>query len=347
MNELMNLGFQPFFEDQLTQTEWTIGRIATASNGIYKILSGTGDIQGRLSGKFHHDVQTMRDFPCVGDWVLFKNLPNENKGIIQQVFKRKTLLSRQAAGDKQEEQLMAANIDTVFLVNALNKDFNLRRMERYLTQVYESGASPVFILTKKDLSPDAAEKVAAVESIAFGVPVLSINTFDQDDLTKVKTFIQSGKTISLIGSSGVGKSTLINSLLGYEIQKTGGVREEDSKGRHTTTHRELFVIPEGGIIIDTPGMRELQLWVDEETTSEAFQDIKKLATDCRFRDCKHLREPGCAIKNAIDLGTLAPERYQSYLKLQNEARFLDLKEEHGVHRAAKIQGKERRKQNNK
>ena len=341
MYELNKLGYQTFFEDQINNMRYTIGRIATHSNGIYKILSPSGEFPSKLSGKFYHLAKGSRDFPCVGDWVLFEPLLADSKGVIHHVLKRKSLLSRHAAGEKQEEQLMASNVDIVFLVNALN-EINLRRMERYLIQVYESGASPVFILTKRDLFEDANAIVKAVEEIAFGVPIIVIDTRN-DSMESIERFLTEGKTVSLLGSSGVGKSTLINRLMGKDIQRTQGVRDIDAKGRHTTTHRELFLLPGGGVIIDTPGMRELQLWSGDEATSETFRDILILGGQCKFRDCTHNHEPGCAIKEAIDQGKIAKERFNSYLKLQRETKFLNLKDKYGTHQATRIQVKERKR----
>ncbi len=344
MYELSKLGYQSFKEDDLTiDSNHEVGRIATHSNGIYKILSVKGEFQSELAGKFYYHTEVARDFPCVGDWVIFEPLYPEAKGIIHRVLERKSLLSRHVAGVKQEEQLMAANLDIVFLVNGLN-EFNLRRMERYLIQVYESGAMPVFILTKRDLCEDVDEKIKGVEEIAWGVPIIVMDT-RSDSLEPILEFLVEGKTGALIGSSGVGKSTLINRLLGNDVQKTQGIREEDAKGRHTTTHRELFLLPAGGVIIDTPGMRELQLWSGEESASETFQDIVALSQQCRFRDCRHHREPGCAIKEAIENKQLSLERYNSYQKLQREMKFLDLKDKYGTHQATRIQVKEWRKKN--
>jgi len=336
---LDQLGYSSYFQNQNQDGTLHTGRISTLANGIYKVLSTDGEFQCRVSGKFYHQANDARDFPCVGDWILFERMSGESKGVIHRVLERKSILSRRSPGEKQEEQLMAANVDTVFLVNALNQDFNVRRMERYLMQVYESGASPVFILTKRDLCDDVKEKIESVEDIAFGIPIHAIDSLHREGFEALQAYIQEGHTISLIGSSGAGKSTLMNQLIGDEVQKTQDIRTDDDKGRHTTTHRELFVLPNGGIIIDTPGMRELQLWSGEDSIDQTFQDINTFASQCKFRDCAHDQEPDCAIKQAIQNGDLTEERYKSYRKLQREAKFLDLKAKHGTNRADRIQVK--------
>jgi ribosome biogenesis GTPase len=230
-------------------------------------------------------------------------------------------------GGKTDEQVLAANIDTVFLVSGLDGDYNVRRLERYVTVAWDSGAVPVIVLNKADLRDDIEEVVEEVESVAFGVPVLALSAAENTGMEQLTEYIKPGKTAAFLGSSGVGKSTLINRLLGEEKLKTTEVREDDQRGRHTTTHRELLLLPEGGIVIDTPGMRELQLWADDEGLSRTFPDIEALFEQCRFRDCTHNSEPGCAVKQALDDGSLDRKRYQNYLKLQKELKHLSTRKD--------------------
>ncbi|RKQ33293.1 ribosome small subunit-dependent GTPase A [Oceanobacillus halophilus] len=276
-----------------------------------------------LSGKFLNEAASSVNFPTVGDWVQVQKLLDEKKAVIQEVLPRKSQFVRKVAGQKTEAQIVAANIDTVFIVNSLNHDLNMRRIERYILAAYESGASPVVVLTKRDeCSEDEVSKaVLQVEEVAIGVPVIAMSSLTGEGITDLLEYLPIGRTAALLGSSGVGKSTLVNTLMEQKVQVTKDVREADSKGRHTTTHREMFVLPNGGLIIDTPGMRELQLWEGESAIDTTFQDVEQFAALCRFNDCSHDTEPGCRVKEAIEIGELTQERFLSYLKLQRELAY--------------------------
>lgn len=292
-----------------------------------------------VTGNLRFQADDREDFPAVGDWVTIKARHEEQKATIHRVLPRQSKFSRKAAGATTDEQIVAANIDTVFLVNALNDDFNIRRIERYLTITWESGVNPVIILSKSDLCADVEEKVAAVESVALGVPVHVISAEKGVGLKELTTYFQQNQTVALLGSSGVGKSTLINCLYGENVQDVKEIRDDDSRGRHTTTHRELILLPDGGILIDTPGMRELQLWESEESLSHSFGDIEELASQCHFRDCSHQKEPGCAVKKALEEGTLDQGRFNNYQKLQRELAFLERKQDQKAQRAEKLRNK--------
>jgi ribosome biogenesis GTPase / thiamine phosphate phosphatase len=328
--------FVEFFKTQV-QTEQHVGRITRLTHGLYVVVDDTCERNGEVSGRFHHMVEADSDYPAVGDWVVFEPYDNGERAKIQQVLQRRTVLSRNKAGGTHKEQVIAANVDAVFIVTALTQEFNVRRIERYVQQIYESGARPVVVCTKKDLCDAVSTRIAEVEGVAPGVPVYAIDSLTGDGVEEITSDLRPGETISLVGSSGVGKSTLINHLLGSQIQITKGVREEDDRGRHTTTHRELFELPNGTFIIDTPGIRELQLWGgDEEDVDQIFSDIEALRANCKFRDCKHDREPGCAVLEAIEAGDLDAARLKSYNKLKRELKRLELKDRYGTHRTNRM-----------
>lgn len=296
-----------------------LARVSVQHKQLYKVITAQGEITAELSGKLIHAVQAKHDYPAVGDWVMVDRLTDSNgHAIIGVILPRFSLLERKAAGTSQEGQNIAANIDTIFICMALNRDFNLRRLERYLALAWDSGALPAIVLTKADLCTELACRLSEVQAIASGVDVLVTSSQQPTEQTAILNYIKSGQTVAFIGSSGVGKSTLINHLAGQEVLATQMVSQQ-GKGRHTTTHRQLLVLPGGGIVIDTPGMRELQL--ETADLAKAFADIDQLTRRCRFADCSHQSEPGCAIKAAIADNSLPLERFLSYQKLQAELNY--------------------------
>jgi ribosome biogenesis GTPase / thiamine phosphate phosphatase len=298
-------------------------RVAAQHRGAYILYSELGELRADLAGRLAHEAAGPGDLPAVGDWVAIAARPEEGAATIHAVFARRTKFSRKVTLRAAEEQVLAANVDAVFLLMSLNEDFNLRRLERYIATAWESGAAPVIVLTKTDLAPDYALRVLEVEAIAFGVPVHAISNLTGDGLELVRAHLAPGRTIALLGSSGVGKSTLVNTLAGEELLATQPIREGDGEGRHTTTHRQLVLLPGGGLVLDTPGMRELQLWDSADGVSETFSDVEDLAAQCRFTDCAHKTEPGCAVQAAIADGTLPFARWDSYKKLQRELAHLE------------------------
>ena len=306
--------------------ELTVGRITLQEKGRYRIRTIMGEQDALVSGKFQFDAQSASDYPAVGDYVM-ADCADPNTAIIHQVLPRKSLFVRKAAGTSKAEQVVAANIDTVFLCMSLNNDFNLRRLERYLAVAWESGAEPVVVLTKADLCENVAQRRLEAEAIALGADILAISSMEQDGYRHIMPYITEGKTIAFVGSSGVGKSTLINRLLGEERLATDGLRNDD-KGHHTTTHRELLFLPNGAMVIDTPGMRELGMWDAASGVGQTFADIEELAARCRFRNCSHRNEPGCAVRAAIRCGELDSGRWQSYQKLKNENSYANDSESH-------------------
>ena len=329
VDNLINIkkyGFSESFSNGILQdNQLTPARILSQEKGFYRIISDKGKKLAEVSGKFQFQTTVSSDYPAVGDFVLVNWNESGNSAIIESLLPRKSAFIRKAAGGSQQEQVVAANIDIVFLCMALNNDFNLRRMERYISIAWDSGAMPVVVLTKSDLCDDLEQKLAEVSTIAFGVDVLVTTSTEENGYEELLPFISEGKTIAFIGSSGVGKSTLINRLLGKELLKTNGLRNDD-KGRHTSTHRELFLLPSGGMVIDTPGMREFGMWDNDTGIERTFMDIEELAAQCKFRNCTHTNEPGCAIQKALTTGKLEINRWQSYQKLKAENDYMEDKE---------------------
>ncbi len=333
----IELGWNSYFEEQLNTLDIgnkSIGRVACVQKSAYLIYGEDEELWGKISGALMHHAELKSDFPVVGDWVIYSYQPGDESAMIHIVLERRNKIVRKEAGSRfsktdsfQSEQIMAANLDTVFIVCGLDRDFNVRRIERYLTLVYNSDAMPVIVLTKADICPDVEVKRFEVESVAMGVPIHAINALDAEDTVQLKRYILSGYTVALLGSSGVGKSTIINALLGAKRQKVRSVSQKVKKGTHTTTTRELISLEDGGLIIDTPGMRELLLTVDQTAMETSFEDIYSVAQQCRFTDCSHTVEPDCAVLDAIRNGELDENRLHSFYKLQKEIVYVSERQE--------------------
>jgi ribosome biogenesis GTPase / thiamine phosphate phosphatase len=314
-HSLEALGWNEFFADAFApyEPEGLIpGRVAVQERGAVVLFTAAGTLPA--SGQ-----------AVAGDWVAAQQLPGEERAVVRAVLPRRTRFARKEPW-LTEEQVVAANVDTVFLVTDCGRDFKPRRLERYLTATWDSGADPVIVLAKSDLAEDVSETVAEAEAVAFGVPVHAVSSVSGEGLEALEPHLVPGRTVALLGSSGVGKSTLANRLLGEELLGTAEIRS-DGRGRHTTTHRELVRLPGGALLLDTPGMRQLQLWADESALDETFADVAELARECRFSDCAHGNEPGCAVRAALGDGTLPQVRWDSYRKLQRELRALALKQD--------------------
>lgn len=307
----MNIILNDFIKNQIENEQ--VGRVTMYAQNHYKLATEKGIKDAKITGKMIKD----NIYPRVGDYVVFEETADGSLCVIQKLLERATCLSRKSAGSTSNEQVIATNMDYVFLVMALNDDFNIRRLERYLIGAWESGAEPVVILTKSDLCDDVEEKIASVESVAFGIPIIAISALEGENIEALDIYNKQGKTIALVGSSGVGKSTLINVLAGKNIMKTDGLRDDD-KGRHTTTHREM-IFTDKGILIDTPGMREFSNADVSTGLSHEFQDILDLMTQCRFKNCQHHTEPGCAVQEALNDGILSQDRLSNFYNLEREA----------------------------
>lgn len=307
---------QPFIEQG-----FTIARVMEENRESYVVKTATHEMPAEISGKLRFTAESRGSFPTVGDWVAVNTFDGETQAIIHAVLPRKTLIARKSAGQRTDIQPIAANVDIIFIVQGLDHNFNPRRLERYLVVARESGATPVVLLSKADLlaPQELQERKEEAAAVSAGAPVIAYSAETGEGLDEIRRYITEGITVCLIGSSGVGKSTLINALAGEQVLETGGVREADSRGRHTTARRQMVFLPGGGILIDTPGMRELGLWHAESSLDETFPKIAELAEACKFSDCTHTHEPACAVRAAVENGTLDAGRYASYTKLRKEA----------------------------
>jgi ribosome biogenesis GTPase len=322
---LESLGWSPFFAEAFAPhggQGLAPGRVTREHRGLFRVQAEAGEYVAELAGRLRHEARGRADLPAVGDWVAL--LPAQGlRATIMAVLPRRSRFARKTAGDEHDQQVAAANVDTVFLVSGLDHDFNLRRIERYLVMARESGARPVVVLNKADLSADAEHARREVERVAGGAPVHLVSVREGTGLEELEPYLRPRETVALLGSSGVGKSTLLNRLSGTERQATRAVRAHDSRGRHTTSHRQIFVLPTGALMVDTPGMRELQLWDAGAGLDATFDDVEALAASCRFGDCAHGAEPGCAVREALAQGRLDPARLASYEKLRAEGTRLE------------------------
>jgi ribosome biogenesis GTPase / thiamine phosphate phosphatase len=325
---IQDLGWDAYFEalwSERAQDGCVPARVVSQQRGLWRVVGDFEECWAEPSGKFRKESEAGGDWPAVGDWISAELRPEKQNALIQSVLTRRSRFVRKVAGKQIAEQVIVANIDAALIVAALDGDFNVRRIERYLAQCWESGARPAIVLNKADACAESEQLVAEIEGIAMGAPVFLVSAKTGEGLDALQASLRKGQTIVLLGSSGVGKSTLVNCLLQENRQATYAVRASDSRGRHTTTSRELFVTPSGALIIDTPGLRELQLWNAAEGLTQTFADVDELGGQCRFTDCKHQSEPGCAVQAALASGILDEDRLESWRKLQREQEFLQRK----------------------
>ena len=340
---LADLGWNGYFEEHFAgyKAEFIPARVARIGLNQYLLYSEVGELLGELTGKFLHQARKKADFPAVGDWVAVAALAEEGRGIIHAVLPRASRFSRKLPGEETLEQVVAANIDHVFIVTDCGRDFNERRLERYIMVSRESGVDPVIVINKADLTGQIETFLARAREVAGGAPVVGVSAALGTGFEQLDGYLTAGRTVALLGSSGVGKSTIINALLGEERLATGEIRETDGRGRHTTTAREMVPVPQGALLIDNPGIRELQIWTEPGSLTKTFEDIEGIARGCRFRNCSHGGEPGCAVREAVETGALAGERMESYLKLRKEAVLLGARQDVAARQAEKRRGKRR------
>lgn len=339
---LAQLGWDTHFErsfSELNQSGRAAARVCEVNKGYYRALTESGEFLSQVTGLLRYQAEESADLPTVGDWVAIEPRTEERRATIFAVLPRRTALVRKMPGKAVRQQVLAANLDVVFIVTSLNQEFNLRRIERYLAVVGDSGARPVVLLNKADLCADVDTTIELARRLDPRIPVYSLSGLTGDGLDAIDRHVQAGQTAAFIGSSGVGKSTIINRIMGDETQRVQPVRDSDDRGRHTTTSRQLFVRSQGGIVIDTPGIRELGLWTQDSGLSQAFDDLGGLAQRCRFRDCSHHTEPGCAVRESIEQGCLPVERLNNFHKMQAEIRFMKSKTDLWTRQAAKKRAK--------
>ena len=324
MTRLQDIGWNKFFEEQRERLDsgFSVARVINGQRSQYRALTESGEIYLKVLGRMLQNSELAGGLPVVGDWVVYDPVPGEDKGVISSILQRFNSISRKVIGKKSDRQIIAANIDTMLIVTSFDSDFSINRLERYVTIAKSNETEPIIILNKADLVKNTENYIAKVSESLSDITILTMSALKQIGVDSILEYIGKRKTSIMVGSSGVGKSTLINELLGEKRQKVEEVREGDDKGRHTTSTRDLFMLPNGGMIIDNPGMREVQLWLDEDELSLSFTDIEELSIGCRYANCQHIEEPSCAVKEAIKAGTLTQRRLESYHKQSKELKFL-------------------------